>query len=293
VDFFDAMAANKRNSLLLIVAMSFVFIFAAGLFSYMFNLGYFGLIFGFLVIMGYAFVVFFLGDRMVLAVSGARKLDPREHPFIHNVVEGLAAASQIPVPQVYVMEDSSPNAFATGRDPEHASIAVTTGLLQRLNRQELEGVLAHEISHIANYDIRFMMIAIVFAGAIGFISSLAVRLMWFGAGDRRWGRGRGGGALQLIALVFMIVAPFIALLVRLAISRQREYLADANAGRMTRYPEGLASALEKITRAAIPMQNASDMTAPLFIANPFNKTEFLFSSHPDPQDRIKRLRAMY
>jgi heat shock protein HtpX len=194
------------------------------------------------------------------------------------------------MPNLYVINDPSPNAFATGRDPLHASVAVTTGLLELLNRQELEGVVAHEISHVANYDIRFMMIAVVFVGAIGLLSNFAFRGLLFGHGRDRKG---GGGALAIIALLFMILAPVSAYLVRMAISRQREYLADANAAKLTRYPEGLASALEKITKAAIPTKNASDSTASLYIANPFPKklTSFL-STHPDPKERVKRLRGM-
>jgi heat shock protein HtpX len=159
-----------------------------------------------------------------------------------------------------------------------------------LKREELEGVVAHEISHIGNYDIRFMMIAIVFAGAIGMIAELGMRLTWFGGRDRD---RKGGGALAVLALLFMILAPIFAYLVRMAISREREYLADANGAKLTRYPEGLASALEKISGAAIPMQTASETTASLYISNPFpKKMSFFLSTHPDPGDRIKRLRAM-
>lgn len=287
--FFDQIAINKRNSILLILFLSFFSFITSVVFSLMFDLGYFGIILGVIGILFYAVVVFFAGDSMILAATGAKKLKREEHPFIFHVVEGLAAASQVKVPKVYIIDDPSPNAFATGRDPEHASVAVTTGLLKMLNKQELEGVIAHEMSHIANYDIRFMMVTIVFAGAIGFISGIATRMLWFGAGHRR----RGGGAIQLIGLVFMILAPIVALLVRLAISRQREYLADANAAKLTRNPKGLASALQKITGSAIPMQNADEVTAPLFIANPFHKAEFLFSTHPDPAERIKKLSGMY
>lgn len=291
VSFFDRIAANKRNSFILILVLSAVFLAAVWAISYLFDLGVFGLIIGFFAILFYSITMFFAGDKVILALSQAKKAEKKDFPFLYNVVEGLALASNIPMPGLYVINDPSPNAFATGRDPKHASVAVTTGLLETLNREELEGVVAHEISHIANYDIRFMMIAVVFVGAIGLISQFAFRSMWLGFGHRD--RKGGGGMLALIAILFMILAPISAYLVRMAISRQREYLADANAAKLTRYPEGLASALEKITRSSIPVKNASDSTASLFIADPFHKkfTSFL-STHPDPQDRIKKLRGM-
>ena len=291
VSFFDRISANKRNSLILIFVLSLVFLGAVWAFSYLLDLGILGLIIGFFAILFYAFTMYFAGDRVILAISQAKKVEKKDYPFLFNVVEGMAIASNIPMPQLYVINDPSPNAFATGRDPKHASVAVTTGLLEILKREELEGVVAHEISHIGNYDIRFMMIAVVFVGAIGLLSQFAFRSMWLGFGHRD--RKGGGGALAVIALIFMILAPVSAYLVRMAISRQREYLADANAAKLTRYPEGLASALEKITKSDLPIKNASDTTASLFIADPFHKklTSFL-STHPDPSDRIKKLRAM-
>jgi heat shock protein HtpX len=291
VSFFDRIAANKRNSLILIFVLSAVFLMAVWAFSYLFDIGILGPIIGFIAIVFYAITMYYAGDKVILAISQAKKVEKKDYPFLFNVVEGLAIASHIPMPKLYVINDPSPNAFATGRDPKHASVAVTTGLLDLMKREELEGVVAHEISHIANYDIRFMMIAVVFVGAIGLLSQFAFRGMWLGFGHRD--RKGGGGALAIIAIIFMILAPISAYLVRMAISRQREYLADANAAKLTRYPEGLASALEKISHSNIPIKNASDTTASLFIADPFHKklTSFL-STHPDPNDRIKRLRAM-
>ena len=205
------------------------------------------------------------------------------------MVEGLALASQIPMPKLYVIQDESPNAFATGRDPQHASLAVTTGLLGTMKREELEGVVAHEISHIGNFDIRFAMIAVVFAGAIALLGEFAWRSMRFGGGRK----GKGAGALILIALVFVILAPIFAQIVRLALSRQREYLADANGAKLTRYPEGLASALEKIKNANLPTKAANDTTASLYFSNPFpDKMGFLTATHPPIDERISRLRAM-
>ena len=295
VSFFDAIDANKRNSLLLVFFLSLIFLGMVLAFSYIFRLGVCGPAIGFAALLFYAAIAFYSGDSVVLALSGARKAEEKDYPFLYNVAEGLAIASGIPMPKLYVIDDPSPNAFATGRDPQHASLAVTTGLLQMLNRQELEGVIAHETSHIANYDIRFMTLAIVFVGAIALLSDIAWRSMRFGF--LGGGRGRRGGELGVIFLIvavaLMILAPISAELIRFAISRQREYLADANGAKLTRYPEGLASALEKITSAGIPVQRASDATAPLYIASPFpNKMSFLFSTHPDPKDRIARLRAM-
>ncbi len=298
ISLFDAIDDNKRNSAILILVLFIVFMAAVCALSYVLDIGIIGPIIGFIALSIYAVVMYYSGDKVVLGVSGAKQVTEQEQPFLYNVVEGLAIASGIPMPALYIVDDPSPNAFATGRDPKHASVAVTSGLLKTMKKEELEGVLAHEISHIGNYDIRFMMLAVVFVGAISLVSYIAwtyIRVGAFsgGRGDRR----RGGGGAQVIvlviALVLMIVAPISAELLRFALSRQREYLADANAAKLTRYPEGLASALEKIKNAAMPVQKASDATAPLYIASPFTgKVSTLFSTHPPIDDRIKRLRAM-
>lgn len=289
ISFFDAIDSNKRNSILLIFVMIFLFSGVIFAFSYIFDVNpFFTTIIGFFALSFYAFFAFYAGDRVILALSGAKKVKREEQPFLYNVVEGLALASGIPRPEIYIVEDPSPNAFATGRDPEHASVAVTTGLLKVLNRQELEGVIAHEISHIGNLDIRFMMIAVVFVGAIGLIAGFGSRMLWFGGGSR----DRKNGALMVLAFLFLILAPIFAMLVRFAISRQREYLADANGARLTRYPEGLASALEKISSSGIPTKGATDSTASLYISNPFPKAFSLLATHPPAKERIKRLRSM-
>jgi heat shock protein HtpX len=290
VSFFDAAAANKRNSVILIAVMFLLFLAVIAAISYLFDVGICGPVLGFLFLLFYTVAVYYQGDKVILAISGAKEATRREYPFLYNVVEGLALASQIPVPKIYVINDESPNAFATGRDPKHASVAVTTGLLKMMKREELEGVIAHEISHIANFDIRFSMMAVVFAGAIALLGEFAWRSMGFGLGGRKKG---GAGILILIALLFVILAPIFAQLVRFAISRQREYLADANGARLTRYPEGLASALEKIKSAGIPTKAATDTTASLYFANPFpRKMSFLTATHPPLDDRVKRLRNM-
>ncbi len=293
ISFFDAADANKRNSLILMAVMFLIFLGAIFAISYIFDIGLCGPIMGFFGLLFYAVIVFYQGDKIVLAMGGAKEARKEDYPFLHNTVEGLALASQIPMPKLYVVQDDSPNAFATGRDPQHASVAVTTGLLKLMKREELEGVIAHEISHVANYDIRFSMLAVVFIGAISLLGNFAWRTMGIGFGGGRSRRGGGAGIFVLIALVFVILAPIFAQMVRFAISRQREYLADANGARLTRYPEGLASALEKIGSYNVPTTSANDVTASLYISNPFpHKIGFLGSTHPKIEDRIKRLRSM-
>lgn len=290
VNIFDAIGANKRNSYILLFLVVMLFMAVVVVLSELLGLGTCGYFLGFVVLVFYTLSAYYAGDRVVLALSGARELSKKEQPFIYNVVEGLSIAAGIPMPKLYVIDDPSPNAFATGRDPKHSSIAVTKGLLETMNREELEGVIAHEISHIANYDIRFMTLAVVLVGAIGLISAVVLRSSLYGV--FRGGRGRGGGAMVVIGLAFIILAPIFATLVRMAISRQREYLADANAAKLTRYPPGLANALEKIGKYPKGMKNADDVTAPLYISNPMKKAEGMFATHPPIMDRIQRLRSM-
>jgi heat shock protein HtpX len=227
----------------------------------------------------------------VLALNGARAVTKQEYPYLYNTVEGLSIAAGVPMPGIYVINDRSPNAFATGRDPKHSSVAVTTGLLETMNRMELEGVIAHELSHVKNYDIRYMTLVMVMIGLIGILSNMLVRMSWHGGGDRD---RKGSGVILVIGLIFAILAPVIAQLVSLAISRKREYMADASGALLTRYPQGLADALKKISSSSIPMTKANPDSAPLYIANPFRKGYFdnLFSTHPPIDDRIKKLEAM-
>lgn len=292
ISFFDAIDANKRNSLVLIILISFIYAGAIFAFSYLVGIDpIITSIIGFFVLLFYAFVTFYAGDRVILALSGAKAVTREQYPFLYNVVEGLSIASNIPMPKLYVINDRAPNAFATGRDPQHASVAVTSGLLEMMSREELEGVVAHEISHIGNYDIRFMMVAVVFIGSIGLLANLGSRMFLWGGGSR--GGRRGGGILAIVALVFLILAPIFAFIVHMAISRQREYLADATAAKLTRYPEGLASALDKISKAGLPTKNANDTTASLYIANPFPGKAFsLGATHPPIDKRVTRLRSM-
>ncbi len=238
-------------------------------------------------------ISYFFGDKIALGINGATPIAKEENPYLYRLVENLCIADGIPLPKIYIINDLAINAFATGRKPEMASIAVTAGALQKLTNEELEGVLAHELSHVKNYDIRFMMLVAIMVGAISIVSDIFLRSRWFGR--RRGNSENGAGGFLLIAgIVLAILSPFIAELIKLAISRRREYLADATGALLTRYPEGLASALEKIAADAMPMQRANTATAHLFFANPLNTKNLsaLFSTHPPLADRIQKLRSM-
>ena len=246
---------------------------------------------------------YYYSDRIVISSVGAVPADPVHHRRLYDLAEGLTIAAGLPaVPKLYVMDDPSPNAFATGRNPEHSAIVVTSGLLEMLDRDELEGVLAHEMGHILNYDILLATLISVLVGAVIIISHFLWRMMWYsgGGGGRR--RDGGGGIIILVMLVvsiiFLILAPLAAQLIQLAVSRKREYLADATSARLTRYPEGLARALQKIDEHPRAVATATKATAHLFIADPFRKRargtwlNTLFSTHPPLEDRIARLLAM-
>jgi heat shock protein HtpX len=244
-----------------------------------------------------AFVSYYQSDRIVLAISKARPATHEEFTYLDNIVEGLAIAAGIPKPAIYVIEDTAPNAFATGRNPQHAVIAVTTGLLQKLNRTELEGVIGHEMSHIADYDTLLMTLTVVMVGTVALVSDWMLRSFFWGGRRRRdVGGGQAGAIFALVALVLAILSPIIAQLIRLAISRRREFLADAHGALLTRYPEGLASALEKIARDTEPLEVANKATAHLYILNPLKEhggaMNSLFSTHPPVEKRIEALRSM-
>jgi len=235
---------------------------------------------------------YYFSDKIVLATSGAKPVTKESHAELFNVLENLSIGSGIPMPKLYLIHDSSPNAFATGRDPEHAVVAVTTGLLEKLTRTELEGVLAHELSHIKNFDIRLMAVVAVIVGSIAFLADVYLRSMW-AKGNRK-----GSGVLLLAGLVLSLLSPIIATVMQLAISRKREFLADASGALLTRYPDGLASALEKIAADKKPLDKANNATAHLYISNPFkNKAgthlfTSLFNTHPPIEERIRILRSM-
>ncbi|MDQ2951791.1 MAG: M48 family metallopeptidase [Chloroflexota bacterium] len=242
-------------------------------------------------------VSYFAGDKLVLAQSQAKLLPADAEPQLRNIVETLAIGLGVEPPKIYVIDDTAPNAFATGRDPKHASMAVTRGLLEKLDRTELEGVIAHEMSHVANRDIRVMLLVTVLVGSIALISDGLLRSLQFGIGGRRRGRESGGGGIiAIVAIVLAILTPIIATLIQLAVSRQREYLADASGALLTRYPPGLASALRKIASDTEALEVANKATASLYIANPLKDRpafmDGLFDTHPPIAERIRRLEAM-
>jgi len=239
---------------------------------------------------------YFAGDKLVLAQSQARELAPDEEPQLRNIVETLSIGLGITPPRIHLIDDTAPNAFATGRDPKHASIAVTRGLLDKLDRSELEGVIAHELSHVVNRDIRVMLLVTVLVGTVALLSDWMLRSFFWGGGGRR-GRDRGGsGIFLIVALVLAILTPFVATLIQLAVSRQREYLADASGALLTRYPPGLANALRKIAADKEALEVANKATASLYFANPLKDApralDGLFDTHPPIDERIRRLEAM-
>lgn len=239
---------------------------------------------------------YWFSDKLVLRMTNAKPVTRETSPELWNIVENLSITAGLPMPKVYVVEDPAPNAFATGRDPEHAVVAATTGLIAMLDRNELEGVMAHELSHVGNRDMLVMTVAVVLAGFVAMLADFFARTLIYGGGDDR----QKNPAFLIIGIVGIILAPIAAQLIQLAISRKREYLADASGALLTRYPEGLASALEKISAYGKPMKRASHATAHLFISDPFGgekrsigqKIGGLFQTHPSAHDRISRLRSM-
>jgi heat shock protein HtpX len=251
--------------------------------------------FAFAISIGSAFTSYFAGDQIILAQSHARELAPNEETQFHNIVETLAIGLGIPTPKIYVIEDPAPNAFATGRDPQHASIAVTRGLLDKMDRTELEGVIAHELSHVGNRDIRVMLLVTILVGMVALLADWMWRSMFWGRGRDR-DRGGGAAIIAVIAIALAVLTPIIATLIQFAVSRQREYLADASGALLTRYPPGLASALRKIAADREVLQVANKATASLYIANPLKDApaffDHLFDTHPPIEERIRRLEAM-
>ncbi|MBU2634359.1 MAG: M48 family metallopeptidase [Nanoarchaeota archaeon] len=293
---YNQISRNKRNSVLLFI----LFFMLVGVVVYIVNMLFFGgyifIIFAAIIAIAFALISYYSGDKIVLSMTKAKEANKKDHAYLINTVEGLCIAAGIPKPKIYVMPGQQINALATGTSPEKASIAVTEGALQKLDRQELEGVIAHELSHIKNYDIRIMVLASVLVGIIIFISEIMLRSFIFG-GLRS--RDSKGGSLQIIMIVvgiaLLILAPIVAQMIKFAISRKREYLADASGALLTRYPKGLANALRKIKSDPSEMKTASNATAHLFISNPFKKKQFLsglFSTHPNIDDRIKKLDSM-
>jgi heat shock protein HtpX len=303
--FYNQIAANRRSSLLLALFVIALF----GLLGFAIGYAIAGSASGAVVVMAIAIALgslaalgsWFGGDALVLSVSGAKEVDETSAPQLLNVVREMAIAANIPMPKVYIIDDTAPNAFATGRDPKHASVAITTGLLEKLDREELQGVMGHELSHVRNYDIRFALIVGVLVGSIALLADFFLRFTFWGGGRRSNNdRDGGGGGLQAIMFVFAIVlsilAPIAARLVQLAVNRQREYLADASSVQLTRNPHGIERALAKISSDKEVLEVANRATQHMYFTNPIKKFEErasgLFSTHPATLDRINRLREL-
>ena len=294
---YDQIDANRRKTFLLL-GLFFLFIVA--------TCTVIGLAFGlppgaapFIVVIVLVFALFsYFGSASVaLAVSGAKPVSEAQEPRLYNIVENLSIGAGLPMPRVYLIEDGSMNAFATGRDPKHSSVAITRGLLDKLERRELEGVMAHELSHVGNRDTMLMTTLVVLVGSLALLTDLMFRLTWYGAGSRGSYKGKNGGALLIIlALVLAILTPIVAKIITTAVSRQREYLADASGALLTRFPEGLASALEKIRGDTDPLDAATKATSHLYFVNPLtdhaSRLNDLFATHPPIEERIRLLRAM-
>lgn len=292
-NLYNQIAANKTRSAVLMAVVLTVVIGTVALYSYTtardFSLPFLAAVFA----IPSSLIGYYAGDKIALASNSAKELPDEAAPDLHNLVENIAITAGIPKPKLYLIHSPALNAFATGRDPKHASVAVTTGLVEKLDRSELESVLAHELSHIKNYDIRYGTLVAIFVGFIAMLSDLFLRATWWGGRSRGSNeRSSAGGILALVGLVLLIVSPIIVRLVQLAVSRQREYLADSSGALLTRYPEGLARALEKISGSP-PLPTAGHATAHLYIANPFKARDIahLFATHPPIAERIRRLRA--
>jgi heat shock protein HtpX len=302
--FYDQISANRRNSFL----MAAFVVVLLGLLGFAIGFAVSGEPAGGIAATALALIVgglagigtYFAGDSLVLSVSGAREVDEAVAPQLLNVVREMAIAANVPMPRVYLIEDTAPNAFATGRDPKHASVAVTTGLLEKLDREELQGVLAHELSHVRNLDIRFSLIVGVMVGAIAILADFFLRFTFWGGGRGRDRDSGGGGGAQavvfIVAIVLAILAPLISRFIQLAVNRQREYLADASAVELSRNPYGLERALAKISGDAEVLEVANRGTQHMYFTNPIKKFEErssgLMSTHPPIIDRINRLRQL-
>lgn len=292
---YKQIASNVRLTWFLIITFVIFILLIGFIFSEIYN-NYLILVIAFVIAFFQSFISFYYSDKIALSTTGSVRADKTQFKELNNLVENLAITAGVEAPSVYVMHDPTINAFATGRDTEHSSISVTTGALEKLSKSELEGVLSHELSHIKNYDIRVMSLVVVLVGLIALVSDWALRMQFFSSDEDR----NSYGYLILIGIILWILAPISATLIQLAISRKREYLADASGALLTRYPEGLASALEKISQDKPSKRLNNRATAHLFISDPAKadkkKTEsslaVLFSTHPSVQDRIKRLRSM-
>jgi heat shock protein HtpX len=300
---FELIRSNKRRSVALVGGFALVAVLIGLAAGYLAGFGPWGMAIALVFAGGMAFLSYWKADKIALAVSRAHPADPEQYRRLYNLVEGLCIAGGLPQPGIYVVDDPAPNAFATGRNPQHAAIAVTTGLLEKLNRVELEGVIAHELSHIKNYDILVSTLAVTLVGAVAVVTDIAIRMMWWNGGrDRREGdHDNGGNPLAILGFVLLIFAPIIAKAMQAAISRKRETLADISACQLTRYPPGLISALEKLKADTTVTHSASTATAHLWIEQPMagvgdhgrlGSIHRLFDTHPPLDERIALLKEL-
>ncbi len=297
---YEQIAANKRKTIYLIAGFVVLLLAVGVAFNYLLQGGPVGFVIVALIVIVSSVVSYYNSDKAALAISHAKPADRQQYARLYNLVEGLCIASGLPMPRLYIIEDDAPNAFSTGRNPKHAAVAVTTGLLAKMNRVELEGVLAHELSHIRNYDILVMTLTVTMVGMIALLSDFFLRWMWFG--DRRDNDSNSplGVIFMIIGFVLLMFAPIIAYIMQFAVSRRREYLADASGAQLTRYPPGLISALEKLKDDQTSIHSASKATAHLWIEQPLDrdskrnssKLNHLFDTHPPLEDRIRALQAM-
>jgi heat shock protein HtpX len=300
---FDLIRANRRKSVALIAGFVLFLALVGAAVGVLTGYGLAGTIIALVISGAIAFGSYWKADAIALAVSRAKPADPQQYQRLHNLVEGLCIASGLPKPRVYIVDDPAPNAFATGRNPNHAAIAVTTGLLEKMNRVELEGVLAHELSHIRNYDILVSTLAVTLVGSIALLTDITIRMMWWNGGrvNRDGDRQDGGNPLAYIGFALLIFAPILARLMQATISRQRETLADVSAVQMTRYPPGLIAALEKLRDDTTVTHSASTATAHMWIEQPMagvgdagrlGKVHRMFDTHPPLEERIALLREL-
>ena len=295
---YEQIARNKRRSFFLVFFFLGLIFALAWILGELTGFGSQALIIAVVIAVAMTFGSYYASDKIVLAISRAKPVKKEDYPYLYNVVEGLAIAAGLPKPRCYIIDDTAPNAFASGRNPKNSVIVVTKGLLEKLNRAELEGVIAHEMSHIKNYDILVQTLAVVMVGVVALLSDWILRSFFWGGRRRSKSKGGGNAAaiFVLVGLVLAILSPLIAQLMRLAISRKREFLADADGALLTRYPPGLASALRKLTADREPLEAANKATAHLYIVNPLKdikgKVNKLFSTHPPIKERIAALENM-
>ena len=298
---FERVSSNKRKSIMLIVGFVLLLGALAAVVNLLIGYGWVGVVIALIVIGAWTLLSWFKSDKIALAVARAERVDHTTAPQLYNVVEGLSIAAGIPAPAVYIIRDDAPNAFATGRNPEHAAVAVTTGLLARMSRVELEGIMAHELSHITNRDTLVSTLTVTLVGVIVLVSDVTLRLLFFGGGRRRGGDDRGGGGgpaavFAIVGIVLLVLAPVVAQLLQLAISRRRESLADVSAITLTRYPPGLISALEKLKADSTVVRARSNAMAHLWIESPIDRSKSrfsgLFDTHPPIDERIAILKEL-